>query len=258
MNVRHPVKGAAAFSKTIAVLQLIADSEQPLTSADLVKITNMPRPTMRRILKALVAEDMVVPGPNKTFTLGARHIELARKSIDQNLLLRTANPELNRLSSVAETSVFIGIPMGIEFIIIGQTSKEKGYLGGLAHFHCCAIAKSYLAFVEDSRREQIINSIKMPSLTPHTPTSRQQLRAELNQALSDGYAVSDQQFRLGEKWLGACLFDANTNPCAGIGFRLRPSEHDTERESKLISALLQCRDRINQKLKQTNHELANF
>ena len=92
MNVRHPVKGAAAFSKTIAVLQMIADSEQPLTSADLVKITNMPRPTMRRILKALVAEDMVVPGPNKTFTLGARHIELARKSIDQNLLLRTANP----------------------------------------------------------------------------------------------------------------------------------------------------------------------
>ena len=258
MTIRQPVKGAAAFSKTIAVLQLIADSEHPITSAELVKITEMPRPTMRRILKALVAEDMAVPGPNKTFTLGARHIELAGKSLDQNLLFKTANPELDWLASETQAAVYIGIPMGSQFIIVGQETNRPVFIEGCSHYHACAIAKSYLAFVPDDRRQQIIDSIEMPSLTEYTPTSPEQLKAELKQTAADGYSISDQQHKRGEKWFGACVNDIKSSPCAGIGFGVKISETDADRESQLLSALLKCRDRINQKLQQADYELCNY
>lgn len=254
MTMRQPVKGAAAFSKTIAVLQLVADSEHPVTSAELVKITEMPRPTMRRILKALVAEDMVVLGPNKTFTLGPRHIELARKSLDQNLLLQTAKPELDWLSSETQAAVFIGIPMGSQFIIVGQEANRPVFIEGCSHFHACAIAKSYLAFVPSDRQQRIIDSIEMPSLTERTPTCAEQLKAELERTAADGYSVSDEQFRRGEKRFGACVVDVQSSPCAGIGFGVNTSETDAGRESQLVSALLKCRDRINQKLQQANYE----
>lgn len=252
MTKRQPVKGAAAFSKTIAVLQLIADSEHPLTSAELVKITKIPRPTMRRILKALVAEDMAEVRPGKTFVLGTRNIELARKAIDQNLLLQTISEDLNWLSSETEASIYLGIPMGNEFIYIANRGEAQVPLGSFGCYHVCAIAKAYLAFVAEDHREQIINSIETPPLTEHNPTRQEQLRAELKETATNGYSIANQQFnKLGQKWLGACIFDAQKTPCAGIGLNMVLSQTDAARNSSLLSSLLQCRDQINQKLKQS-------
>jgi len=255
MTIRQPVKGAAAFSKTIKVLQLIADSEQPLTSAELVKIAQLPRPTMRRILKALIAEDMAELRPDKTYALGPRNIELARKAVDQNSLLSVVEPDLGRLSSEVQSSVFLGIPVGNEFIFIaGEKADAKVGVGSLSPVHACAIAKAYLAHLAPDRREQILASIEMPTITEHTPTSSEQLRAEFAQTAAAGYSFADQQFRLGEKWFGACILDAKKTPCGGIGFNMELSQTDPSRETQLVSALTQCRDRINQKLQLSNFE----
>ena len=50
------VAGTAAFSKFMHVLQLVADSEQPLNVGALVKASGYPRPTVHRIVAALLAE----------------------------------------------------------------------------------------------------------------------------------------------------------------------------------------------------------
>jgi len=215
MTIRQAVKGAAAFSKTISILQLIADSEQPITSAELVKKTGMPRPTMRRILKALVAEDMAELRSDKTYALGPRNVELARKTVAQNSLLRTVDTDLAQLSAEVEATVFLGIPSGNEFIIIAGEGDPQVQVGTIAQIHACAIAKSYLASVAPERREQIIASTKM-----HTPISPDQIRAELEKVAADGYAASTNH---------------------------------TERETKLVSKLTQYRDRINEKLQQSKY-----
>ena len=44
----NAVKGADAFSKSIAILQMIADSEQPPSISMLVRQSNLPRPTPHR------------------------------------------------------------------------------------------------------------------------------------------------------------------------------------------------------------------
>ena len=252
MTIRQPVKGAAAFSKTIAVLQLIADSMQPPTSVELVKKTGMPRPTMRRILKALIAEDMVQLQQDKTYVLGARNIELARKAIDQNGLLRVIDPDLAWLSEQSEATVYLGIPNGAEFIFIAGEDNEV-QVGKNGPYHACPVAKSYLANVSKDRREQIVRSIGMPSFTQYTPQNSDELLLELDQVLQAGYAVSDQQLKLGLKGFGACISDASQSPCGGIGFMKPVAQLNPDQESNLVAMLLKCRDRINQNLSKANY-----
>ena len=86
----------------------------------------------------------------------------------------------------------------------------------------------------------------------YTTTCHKQLRAELNQAATDGYAAADQQRRLGEKSLGTCIVDAQNKPCAGIGFNVDRSQTDAQRESQLVTALMDCRDRINERLQKAD------
>ncbi len=252
MTIRQPVKGAAAFSKTISVLQLIADSKQPPTSAELVKKTMMPRPTMRRILKALIAEDMIQLRANKTYALGIRNIELARKTINQNCLLRAVNSDLARLSEEAQTTVFLGTAIGNEFIFISG-SDDEAPVGSYGPYHACAIAKSYLANLPQSRKEEIIGSVSMAAHTRHTTTTSEALRAELKQIHQVGYASLSQQIKLGEKCFGACIFDSNRKPCGGIGFTKTHSELDSQSESKFVDMLVRCRDQINEKLMQSDY-----
>jgi len=252
MTIRQPVKGAAAFSKTIAVLQLVSDSERPPTSIELVKKTGIPRPTMRRILKALIAEDMLQLHQDKTYVLGARNIEFARKAIDQNCLLQAIDTDLDWLSERADSEVYLGIPCGHEFIFIaGEDNIVQ--VGKNGPYHACAIAKSYLANIPEDQREQIVESIGMPSLTQYTPQNPDELRLELNQALQAGYAVSDQQLMYGFKGFGACISDAGQTPCGGIGFLKPIDQLDANRESNLVGVLLQCRDRIHQNLRQAGY-----
>jgi len=252
MTTRQTVKGAAAFSKTIAVLQLIADSEQPPTSVELVKKTGMPRPTMRRILKALIAEDMAQLNQDKTYTLGARNLELARKTIDQNSLLRTVTSDLVWLSEKSEATVYLGVPNGNEFIFLTGAEDEIP-VGGNGPYHACAIAKSYLANVSEDRREQILGSIRMPAITQYTTQKPDDLLSELNQVSQTGYAVIDQQLKLGQKGFGTCISDANESACAAIGFMKPIEQLDALKESNLVEVLIQCRDRINRTLKQADY-----
>ncbi|MGC5184003.1 helix-turn-helix domain-containing protein, partial [Escherichia coli] len=51
----NKIAGTAAFSKFMAVLQLIADQEAPLSIAQLAALSGYPRPTVYRILGALMA-----------------------------------------------------------------------------------------------------------------------------------------------------------------------------------------------------------
>src|SRR6266702_2563453 len=72
------VAGAAAFSKFIAVLQLIADAETPPNVAKLSAASGYPRPTVHRIVAALQAESLIInTGHGNTYSLGTRLISLA-------------------------------------------------------------------------------------------------------------------------------------------------------------------------------------
>ena len=246
------VKGAAAFSKSISILQLIADSPEPPTTAKLVERTGMPRPTLHRILKALAAEEMVEVRADKTFILGARMIQLSGRALKQNDLVKSAEPELEWLCNQTQESNHLAIRAGQELIyIVGRDSPHAvriaSTVGGRVPFHASALGKAYLAFLPEAEREMIITSIEMPRLTKYTITTEAELRAESDQVRRDGYAVSHQQSDVEVECYATCVFDRNGNAIAGIGvsvplYRLKPDK------SVYLNPLRECRDRIVTKL----------
>src|ERR1700761_6826884 len=79
------VAGAAAFSKFIAVLQLIADAQTPPNIAKLSAASGYPRPTVHRIVAALQAEGLMVgTGAGNAFALGPRLVTRASRSWERS------------------------------------------------------------------------------------------------------------------------------------------------------------------------------
>ncbi len=246
------VKGAAAFSKSILILQMIADSETPPTTAKLVERAGMPRPTLHRILKALAAENMIEVRSDKTFVLGARMIQLSGRALEQNDLLKVAEPELDWLRSKTQESVHLAISAGYELIYVQKKDSPHAVriassIGARVPFHASAIGKAYLAFVPEEERGMILDSIEMPRLTQYTITNVNELKAELEQIRIRGYSVSHQQSDVEIECYAVCIFDRLGSPLAALSVSV-PLYRLNSDKSIYLKPLLECRDRIMQKL----------
>jgi IclR family transcriptional regulator, acetate operon repressor len=82
------VAGTAAFAKFMTVLQVVADASSSPAMADLVRLSGYPRPTVYRIVAALVEQGMLAEAPVAAgvpgrYRLGPRLIQLASRAWSQ-------------------------------------------------------------------------------------------------------------------------------------------------------------------------------
>ena len=117
-NKKSAVPGTAAFSKGIALMQLIADSAESPTKSDLVKRSGLPRQTLHRILKALVAEELVEEANDSTYRLGSRMFQFAGRAIEQNDVIAKAEPELQRLASITQETTHLAVRSGDQMVYL--------------------------------------------------------------------------------------------------------------------------------------------
>jgi len=124
-GVNKPViQGAAAFSKGIAVLQMIFEAKTPPTLNELVKQSGMTRPTMHRILKALSAENLVVCGAGKTYKLGARLIQFSAKALEHNEIAQIGAPILDWLCQQTQEAVHLATVSGRDMVYLASSSNS--------------------------------------------------------------------------------------------------------------------------------------
>lgn len=248
----NAVKGAAAFSKSIAILQMIADSENPPSISMLVRQSGLPRPTLHRLLKALAAEDMVELRPNKTYAVGARTLQLAGRALAQNDLAKIAAPEMSLLSAQTQETVHLAIRSSNDLVYIYKKDTPHAVriastVGARVPCHASAIGKCLIAYLTEEEQIRVVDSMDMRRLTEHTITDRQELLAEFKRIRANGYSTSHQESDLEIQCYGTCIFDRTGQPAAGISisiplYRLKPNKEE------YLKPLLECRDRIIQKL----------
>ena len=249
----NKVQGAAAFSKGIAILQMIADSTQPPTIPELVKASGLPRPTLYRLLKALAAEDLVHARHNKTFAVGTRLIQLAGRALEQNDLVRIAEPELDRLCELTEETVHLAIRSGNSVVYIMNRESPKAVriasnVGGNLPLHSSAIGKSILANLPEDQREEIIDSLEMKQYTKFTSTDKDQLRMDLVGIRENMFATSHQETQLEVQCFASSIFDQQGMPVAGIGVSVPIYRISDRPQTSYVKPLLACCGRITRQL----------
>ncbi len=106
------LQGAASLGKAVSVLDSLA-SAGPLTLAGLVSATGIPRATAYRLATALAAYRLVDKGPDGTYRLGGRLVELGRLAGQRRRgLAEAAAPALERLRELTGESVQVFVAEG--------------------------------------------------------------------------------------------------------------------------------------------------
>ena len=205
----------------MAVLQVIADSERPLSRTELVDVCGLTRPTLYRILSSLEAENLLEQTTDNRYRLGGRLISLARRALSRNDIRRIAEHELTRLRDATGETVHLAIRSGDELVYVDKIESRAAVrmtstVGTRIHFHSSGVGRAFLSGMSERRSDCLIDRLEMRNITKFTTIDRQDLKHIIETARHNGFVKDDQENEIGIVCFGAPILEAPEKPVASV------------------------------------------
>jgi DNA-binding IclR family transcriptional regulator len=219
------------LDRAIAVLQTVADSNTYVAAADIAKRLGLHKSTAHRLLVVLEDHGLVKKGPEGTYRLGTRLIELGDSAVARLNLGERAAPFLRDLAKKTGEGVHVTILSDTEMLSIAHVEgrwklQSLRRAGQRIPIHCTAAGKAALAFLPAQARDELLARLRFERRTANTIVRLSALKAELAGVRHAGFAVDDEEFEEGLRCVGAPIFDHRGRVVASISmaapvFRLR-------------------------------------
>ncbi|GAA6203678.1 IclR family transcriptional regulator [Thalassotalea sp. SU-HH00458] len=202
-------------------MNLLAESEDGITSADIHDKLDIPKTTAFRIMKTLCHEDISTKVDNKYF-LGSSLIHCGLKANLTNKLKTNSVPILSELSAATGFTAHICIPNGYHSLILDVHDSLNPFRvasrpGTKANLHCSSSGKIFLAHLLQDKLDEVEQEIGFVKKTIKTLTTIDALKEEIQKIVHRGYSVDDQEYDMNVRCLAAPLFDYNGHAVAAIG-----------------------------------------
>nr|WP_250517815.1 IclR family transcriptional regulator [Caballeronia sp. INDeC2] len=244
------VAGTAAFSKFVHLLQIVADTPEPLTVASLSKLSGYPRPTVYRTVAALVAEGLLEEGARTgRLALGPRLIHLANRSWGQSELRLASLEDLKRLRDVTGETVHLAVLNGHHMVYVEKLESPSAVqmssrIGTNVSLHSSAVGKAYLAALSEVDQDKLLQALPSPltRFTDNTKDSLEKLRVELALTRERGWSVDDEEQEAGIHCFGSAIYGRLGTPIAAISVStLRFRQKENLRQAYVEPLLEVCR-----------------
>lgn len=179
---------------------------------------------------------------NDKYRLGFKILELSH-IISANISLRhIVLPHMRELADITNETIYLAVPREGEVIYLDSCSPKhqlstRAMLGIKAPLYCTGIGKAMLAFLP----EEVLTVVVSSGLARHTDktiTDLQQLKEELSDIRTRGYAIDNMEHEFGIKCVGMPIRNKNRQVTAGISIS-GPSLRFDARKIKEFGVLLQ-------------------
>lgn len=232
------------LDRTIAVLQAVADADADLAAAEIARQLRLHKSTVHRLLAVLEHYRLIKRGPEGTYRLGTRLIELGECSMARLKLDEHARPFLRTLVSQIGEGAHVTILTGTEMLSIASVEgrwslQSLTKTGQRTQVHCTAAGKAVLAFLSDDVCDDLISRLKLTRNTRRTLVKPSAIKLELMRVRAAGYAIDDEEFEEGLRCVSAPVFDHRGHVIGSIStaapvFRLR--KEDVPGVARLVMA----------------------
>ena len=207
--------GTQAVDRAATVLTAVLGSTEPVSFAELVARTGLPKSTVSRLTTSLERNGLLQRTSAGAWQPGTSITDYALSVRPEDDLLRIAQPFLDELGEQTGETVNLAIPLAGEVRQIAQV--DSTYLLGAVNwldrpvpFHCSALGRVFLAHGTP------LPPGRLPRLTDHTITSRADLLEALEQVRAEGVAIVDSELEPGLVAVASPIFSADDTVVAAV------------------------------------------
>ncbi|CUB01575.1 IclR family transcriptional regulator [Comamonas thiooxydans] len=146
----------------LEVLRAFRSNRTPLTNAELVRRTGLPKATVSRLTSTLLQVGFLrlVPG-KREFELSAGALGIGHAYLSSNDLLQAAQPLMQELADRLDVSVALGIRDGLDLLYVGyRVSRKVATLrlgvGSVLPMQTTSIGRAYLWGLPPEERRPLV------------------------------------------------------------------------------------------------------
>ena len=239
------VQGAQAIDRAVRLLRLIARFEVVgARLTDLVSLSGMKQPTVRRMLKALIDAELVSQSEDsKRYTIGPLPFELGLASPNlSHRLVGRYRPMLDRLAQLSGDTIYLVMRSGYDSLCV--TRVEGTYpikmlllaVGGRRPLGVGAASQALLAALPDEEIERVLR-INESELPHYEGLTAQQLRQEIQQTHERGYSLNESGLVPGVSAIGMVIPNPDGQPVAAVSISALSSRISGSRTPELAALL---------------------
>lgn len=232
--------GVQSVERVFDILDLMADAGGSLTLSELASQTELPPPTIHRLLRTLVGKGYVRQLANRRYSLGPRLIRLGDGANKQ--LGAIAGPYLADLVGTLQESANMAVLEGDMVLYVAQVPSPHSMrmfteIGRRAHTHDTGVGKAMLAQLDEPTVRGIVARTGMPQPTDHSIGDPDSLVEHLKLIRERGYSIDDNEQEVGVRCFAVNVPGAPTPTAISVsGPVTRVDEAFGERAVPLLQA----------------------
>jgi IclR family pca regulon transcriptional regulator len=220
-----------SIEKCFVILDCLHANRHLPTLEEISRITGYKKTTCFRLLKTMRTLGLVELSPGKKkYRYGPRLAALGLSALKNMNLRHSALPILQQLRDETGETVNLTILSNSEILYVERIMSDylvnvNVNVGDRLPVYCASMGKVILAFLPESRLEQILSSIKFITRTEKTIVSRSALLKELEKIKSNGFAINDEELEKGLRAVAAPIFNYTGEAFAATNIAWTTARH---------------------------------
>lgn len=213
---------AGALSKALDVLEMVMSSVYPPSAAAITEELNLPRPTTNRIIGNLVRLDFLKRDvKQRQLVEGDRLLKLALAVVARATQRGPRHEILRELSARTGETCNVGVMTGGRIRYLDRVEAHwplslRLEPGSEIPLHCTALGKLLLGHLPPVDREKYLNTIELVRHTDNTITDVKALEAELDQIVTDGVSLDNEEYLPGVVGMAIPIPNKDGSPILGL------------------------------------------
>ncbi|GEN32572.1 MULTISPECIES: IclR family transcriptional regulator [Aneurinibacillus] len=185
--------------KALKLLDFFLGEKKELTLSEIATKSNMPRPTVYRLLTSLEVCGFLAKTKNTEqdvrYHLGLKLLELGNIVLEQLELRTVALPWMRKLCADINEAVHLVILDGDEAVYIEKVESSHAVrlhtrVGKRSELYIGSGPKLLLAYLPKAEQETLMEKMTFTKLTPHTIGNKETLYKEIEKIRRNGYSIS--------------------------------------------------------------------
>jgi DNA-binding IclR family transcriptional regulator len=242
---------APAVERAVRVLDALAASSQPIGLAQLARELDLPKSSVLAICSTLASRSMVERCGDGRYKLGIHVVDLSNAYLSATDLVRGFADVGSQVPLLAQETLVLSVLDRGDAVILARRHGVEGVVwyqvGARFPAHCTATGKAQLSTLAP----EVVERLCPPPLVQMTPKSigdPAKLRANLDASRARGFAIDNEESRIGLVCLGSPVFDASGLSVGGVAVALEKARAQQSRRAEMGEAVMMLADLISRQL----------
>jgi IclR family acetate operon transcriptional repressor len=182
-----------SLMRAAGILDAVARQPEGISLAQLATAVGLNTSTAFHLVQTLVNLGFLTQLADRRYRIGSRLFTLAAGALDENMMLATATPILERLSAETGHAAHLAVRSKHEIVVIARTAATgllqlAGHPGATRPAHATAIGKMLLSAMPPEDCARLLETLPLPAFTANTITDRAAFSREIEAVRREGLA----------------------------------------------------------------------